>query len=650
MKRNDNMDINQLKETINYHNHLYYVLDSPEISDYEYDMLLRKLKEIEEKNPDLITPDSPTQRVGGTPLSQFNTVIHNVPMESLNDVFNKDELFEFDKRVIAALGKGNFEYVVEPKIDGLSVSLEYSNGILTRGSTRGDGIRGEDVTQNLKTINSIPLKLKESIPFLEVRGEVFMPKSIFANPRNAAAGSLRQFDPDITAKRNLEIFIFNIQKISGGPLLQTHSQGLLFLEKLGFRVIPGYKVVKDIKEAINVIEGIQKERESLDFEIDGAVIKVDKLTFRKVLGATSKAPRWAVAYKYPAQRKQTVIKDIWVNVGRTGVLTPNAIFEPVEIAGTIVQRATLHNMDYIRCKDIRIGDTVLIQKAGDIIPEVVEVIKEKRDDTQRKFIMPDKCPACGSSVIRQESSVSYKCIGIDCPARLFRSIVHFASRDAMNIEGLGPAVVQMLLNKGFVKEIADLYYLHTMEQKLIDLDRMGNKSILNLLSSIENSKKNNIDRLIFGLGIENIGVRAAKILSEEFGSILALMNASESDIVKLHEFGAKTAQSVVGFFRHPHTIHTIQKLEQVGVNLKSQLHKKDGKLEGQVFVITGTLPSFTRGEIMEIIENLGGKVSSNISKGTNFIIIGENAGSKLSKARKLGIQEIDEKEFKNMLS
>ncbi|HHW49709.1 MAG TPA: NAD-dependent DNA ligase LigA, partial [Clostridiaceae bacterium] len=516
----------ELRKIINYHDYKYYVEDNPEISDFEYDALYRELEELEALRPDLVTPDSPTQRVGGKPLEGFEKVVHSIQMQSLSDVFSEEELYAFDSRVREVVGD-EVEYVVEKKIDGLSVSLEYENGRFIRGSTRGDGIVGEDVTQNLKTIKSIPLVLNEDIPYLEVRGEVFMSKKdfiklneeqesleqpLFANPRNAAAGSLRQLDPKITASRKLDIYVFNVQNIEGKSF-KTHSESLEYLKILGFKVSPDYKVCKNIKEAMEEIERIGESRGEMPFEIDGAVVKVNSLEHRRLLGSTSKTPRWAVAYKYPAERKQTKIKEIWVNVGRTGVLTPNAVLEPVRLAGTTVSRATLHNMDYIREKDIRIGDTVWVQKAGDIIPEVVEVLYDKRTGEEKEFEMPKRCPACNSEVVREEGEVAYRCIGIECPAQLFRSIVHFASRDAMNIDGLGPAIIEALLNKGFIKGVADLYYLHEKRDELVNMERMGKKSTENLLNSIERSKSNNIDRLITGFGIRHIGLRAAQLLS-----------------------------------------------------------------------------------------------------------------------------------------
>lgn len=662
----DNIEdrIRKLREIINYHDYKYYVEDNPEISDDEYDMLYRELENLENMMPDLIVPDSPTQRVGGKPLEAFAKVVHSVQMQSLSDVFNEGELLAFDRRVKEVAGN-DVEYVVEKKVDGLSVSLEYENGRFVRGSTRGDGIIGEDVTQNLKTIKSIPMVLKEPVPFIEVRGEVFMSKQdfaklneeqeemgqpVFANPRNAAAGSLRQLDSRITAKRKLNIFVFNIQRIEG-KTFDTHSETLEYMRMLGFRVSPGYRVCKSIKEVMEEINSIREKRGDFSFEIDGAVVKVNSLRQRDMLGSTTKTPRWAVAYKYPAEKKQTKIINIWVNVGRTGVLTPNAVLEPVRLAGTTVGRATLHNMDYIREKDIRIGDTVVVQKAGDIIPEVVEVVFDKRTGCEKDFEMPAECPVCGSRVIREEGEVAYRCIGIECPAQLARSIEHFASRDAMNIEGLGPAIIEALLANGFIRGIADLYYLHEHKAELVKMERMGEKSVENLLNSIEKSKGNNIDRVIYGLGIRHIGLKAAQVLSERFASVDELACASFDDIVQIHEFGEKMAQSLIMFFRQEQTRHTLEKLKLAGVNLKSHGKRQvlDNRFEGLTFVLTGTLPTYTRDEASRIIESFGGKTSSSVSKNTSYVLAGEKAGSKLDKARQLGIRIIDEDEFKRMI-
>ena len=656
--------INELREILNYHAHKYYVEDNPEISDFEYDMLYRELEDLEKERPDLVTADSPTQRVGGKPLEGFEKVQHAVQMQSLQDVFNEAELLAFDQRVRDAVGD-KLEYVVEKKIDGLSVALVYENGRFVRGATRGDGLVGEDVTLNLKTIKSIPMVLKENIPLIEVRGEVFISRkdfmkmneeqealgeAMFANPRNAAAGSLRQLDPKITSGRKLDIFVFNIQRIEG-KVLQSHSETLEYLKLLGFKVSPGYRVFDSIGQVMDEINSIADQRGELPFEIDGAVVKVNSLRQREILGNTTKTPRWAAAYKYPAEKKQTVIKDIWVNVGRTGVLTPNAVLEPVRLAGTTVSKATLHNMDYIRDKDIRIGDTVVVQKAGDIIPEVLEVVLEKRTGVEKEFVMPEDCPECGSKVIREEGEAAYRCTGIECPAQLFRSIVHFASRDAMNIDGLGPAIIETLLEKGFIKEISDLYYLYLRQEELVKIERMGKKSTENLLNSIEKSKGNNIDRLIFGFGIRHIGLRAAQLLSENFESVDALMEVCPEEVVNIPEFGEIMAKSVVAFFRHEQTRDTVEKLRKAGVNLKSSGKKqlKDSRFEGLTFVLTGTLPTYGRNEAGSIIQSFGGKTSGSVSKKTDYVLAGEDAGSKLEKAVQLGVKVISEEEFVEMI-
>ncbi len=655
--------IDELSKEIEYHNHKYYVEDNPEISDFEYDKLLRELEKLESQFPALILPDSPTQRVGGKPLEGFETVIHTVPMQSLADVFNKEELVDFDNRVRTALNSQKVEYVVELKIDGLSVSLEYENGLFRRGSTRGDGVTGEDVTQNLKTIKSIPLRLNENISSLEVRGEVFIARDdfmklneqrealeqpVFANPRNAAAGSMRQLDSKITAQRKLDILIFNIQQIQGKSF-ETHTETLEYLRRQGFKVVPANQVFDNINDVHNEIMRLGESRGELPFEIDGAVIKVNALAQREILGSTSKSPRWAVAYKFPAEQKESVIKDIYIQVGRTGALTPNVELEPVRLAGTTVSRATLHNADYIKQKDIRIGDTVVVQKAGDIIPEVVEVVFQKRDGDEKTFNMPNQCPVCGADVIREEGEAVTRCTGIECPAQLLRNIIHFASRNAMNIDGLGPSIIELLLREGLINGAADLYYLNI--EDLVHLERMGQKSAENLLNALEKSKDNDLSRLLFGFGIRLIGQRAAQILAKNFGSISNLMTATVEDMIQIHEIGEKMAQSVVHFFRQEQTLDTLQKLKDVGVNFESKRKddKQDNRFEGQTFVLTGTLTSYTRNEAKEIIENYGGKVSGSVSKKTAYVLAGEKAGSKLDKANKLGVQVITEEEFAKMV-
>lgn len=650
----------KLKREINYHNEKYYNQDSPEISDFDYDNLMKTLKDIEKEFPQIVTNDSPTQKIGGKAVKGFKTVNHNIIMESLNDVFSKEELFDFDNRVKNTI-KNSVEYVVELKIDGLSVSLEYENGVFVRGSTRGDGVTGEDVTENLKTIKTIPKILKTALPILEVRGEVYMSldnfiklnerqeifeQKTFANPRNAAAGSLRQLDPKITAQRNLDIIVFNIQQIVGKEI-KTHSEGLNFLSQCGFNASPSYKVFSNINDVWNEIEKIGDKRGELPFDIDGVVVKLNSLEMRKVLGSTSKSPRWAVAYKFPAEKKQTKLLDIVINVGRTGVLTPNAVLEEVRLAGTTVSRATLHNIDNIKEKDIRIGDTVIVQKAGDIIPEVIEVVKEKRSGNETIFNMPSSCPACGSLVAREEGEAAVRCVSIECPAQLMRNIIHFASRDAMNIEGLGPAIIEQLLNNNLIKNAADLYYLKYDD--LIKLERMGEKSAQNLLSSIENTKGNDLSRLLFALGIRLIGQRAAKLISERFLNMDTIMNLKIEDLVSINEVGEKMAKNVVDFFKNEQSIHTINRLSEANVNMESHKTVLDNRFLGKTFVLTGSLTNYTRDEATEIIENFGGKTSSSVSKKTDFVLAGEEAGSKLKKASEIGVKIITEQEFEEMI-
>jgi DNA ligase (NAD+) len=651
----------ELRDILNYHNQKYYVEDNPEISDFEYDRLLRELEKLESQRTDLITSDSPTHRVGGKPLKGFETVVHTVPMQSLADVFNKDEIYDFDRRVRSAIGEG-FEYIVEAKIDGLSVSLEYENGRFTRGSTRGDGVTGEDVTQNLKTIKSIPLSIRAKDIKLEVRGEVYISKenfakinderemlgeSLFANPRNAAAGSIRQLDPKVAASRKLDIIIFNVQQIEGKTLL-SHKETLDFLKEQGFKVIPISVLCKDINFAIDEIENIGQLRGDLPFEIDGAVIKVNSLAQREMLGSTSKVPRWSVAYKYPAEQQQTVIKDIIVQVGRTGALTPTAILEPIRLAGSTVGRATLHNIDYIRQKDIKIGDTVMVQKAGDVIPEVVEVRKDNRTGLEREFVMPNNCPVCGAEAIRVEGESAVRCTGIECPAQLFRSMVHFASRDAMNIEGLGPAIVDQLIENGMVSNIADLYYLKY--EDLVKMDRMGKKSSLNLLNAIEKSKSNSLDKLINGFGIRYIGLGAARLLAENFDSMDSIMEEGIEKLLQVDEIGIKMAESIAKFFGQEQTRHTLKRLNEAGVNMKGNKREIiDNRFEGQTFVLTGTLEGYARQQAAQIIESFGGKIAGSVSKKTSFVLAGQEAGSKLDKANELGIKVISEDEFNELI-
>lgn len=653
--------IEELRETLEHHSYLYYVMDTTEISDYDYDKLMNELKKLEEEHPEFITSSSPTQRVGGKPLKEFQQVQHVVPMLSLQDVFSYEELMEWDSRVKSVVGE--CEYVVELKIDGLSVSLLYENGELVRGATRGDGLIGEDVTQNIRTIQSIPLRIKDKA-LLEVRGEAYMPRSafeklntqreeleqpLFANPRNAAAGSIRQLDSKITAERRLDVLIFNIQRYEGVEI-KSHKEGLDYLETLGFRVSPKRIICKGINEVIKVIEGFGESRGELPFEIDGVVIKVDDINKRNELGQTAKTPRWAAAYKFPAEKKKTKVRDIIVQVGRTGAITPTAILEPVRIAGSTVSRATLHNEDNIRDKDIRIGDSVIIQKAGEIIPEVVEVVLEDRTGEEVVFKMPNKCPECGGDVVREEGEAALRCTNMSCPAQLKRSIIHFASRDAMNIDGLGPQIITLLMDNNLIKDAADLYYLNFDD--IVKLERMGKKSAENLLESIENTKENSIDKLIFGLGIRFIGSKGAKNLSKAFKSIDALIASKYEDLIQVEEIGDKMAQSLVAFFNDEHNLKLIEKFR--AANLKFTFDDVDsGKsktFDGMTFVLTGALSKYTRNEAQEIIEGLGGSVSSSVSKKTSYVLAGEDAGSKLKKAQELGVNVISEEDFQVMLS
>ena len=654
------MTIEKLRELINYHSNLYYTHDKTEISDFEYDRLMSELKRMEAENPELITPDSPTQRIGGKILEGFEEVTHNVQMQSLNDVFDKESVIDFGVKTENALGEKT-EYVTELKIDGLSVSLEYRDGYFFRGSTRGDGNVGEDVTENLKTIRNIPLKLTEPIEYLEVRGEVFMPHSSFLklnelqeekglkpfqNPRNAAAGSLRQLDSSIVAERKLDIFVFNIQQIVGKEI-KTHTEGLEYLSYLGFKTIPDTPVCDTIESAFDEVEKIGEEREKLGFDIDGAVIKVNSLRHREILGSTAKCPKWAVAYKYPPEVKETTLTDIVIQVGRTGVLTPNAVLESVRLAGTTVQRATLHNIDYIRDKDIRIGDRVLVQKAGDIIPEVLSVVKEKRTGTEKVFDMPLVCPVCGAEVVREEGEAAVRCTGGECPAQLARNIIHFASRDAMDIEGLGPAVVHRLLDNDLIKSAADIYNLK--KEDLSNLEKMGEKSAQNLIDAIQKSKENDLSRLLFALGIRHVGAANAKNIAMHFSTLDNIMIASEEEICAVDEIGDVIARSIAGFFKQEQNLDIVENLRKYGVNFVCNETKKDGVFNGKVFVLTGTLPTLTRSEASKIITDNGGKVSSSVSKKTDFVLAGEEAGSKLDKANQLGITVITEEEFRNIL-
>lgn len=647
----------ELRDKLNYYSRKYYVDDDPEIEDYEYDMLQRELKAIEDKYPDLVTPDSPTVRVGGSAENLFSKVEHRVRMESLQDAFSFAEIEEFDRRVRET--ERDVHYVVEPKIDGLSVSLEYTNGVLTRGSTRGDGDVGEDVTANLRTVRSIPLKIKTPLPFLEVRGEVYMPKSVFAslvtrqeldgekpfkNPRNAAAGSLRQKDSKVTAGRGLDIFVFNVQQIEGAEL-SSHKQSLDFLREQGFHTIPFYTRFDNITDVISELKRIGEIRSGLEYDIDGAVIKVDDFAQRERLGSTSKFPKWAVAFKYPPEEKTTKLVDIEIGVGRTGVLTPTAVFEPVLLAGSTVSRATLHNQDFITEKDIRIGDEVAVRKAGDIIPEVVRVVSHAENSVP--YILPSICPSCYAPVIREEGEAAVRCVNPECPAQLLRNVIHFCSRDAMDIEGLGDALVEKFISENLISNVADIYDITAGE--IMMLEGHQEKSAKNLVEAIERSKQNDLSRLLFALGIRHIGQKAAKLLSEHFGDIDSIIAASEEEIAEIDGFGGIMAKSAAEFFSMTQTADLIERLKAAGVNMKSLKEKSDDqRFAGLTFVLTGTLPTLSRKEATEIIENLGGKASSSVSKKTSYVVAGEEAGSKLQKATDLGIPVITQDDLLKM--
>ena len=649
-------ELDELKSLIAYHSNLYYNENRTEISDYEYDMLLNRVKQIEGEYPQLVTEDSPTQQVQGLASSTFEKVTHTVKMESLQDAFSYDELRDFDRRVRETVD--NPQYVVETKIDGLSMSLEYVNGVFTRGSTRGDGVVGEDVTANLATIRSIPKTIKNAPAFLEVRGEVYMPREVFfqlvakqenegktpfKNPRNAASGSVRQKDSKITKERKLDIFIFNIQQISDDIEITGHKQSLDLLKKYGFKVSPRYSVFDNIEDAIKEVEAIGEMRGQFAFDIDGAVIKVNDLAQRAVMGSTNKYPRWAVAYKYPPEEKETLLKNIEISVGRTGVLTPTAVFDTVQLAGTSVSRAVLHNQDFIDEKQINIGDTIVVRKAGDIIPEVVRLSKK---NTEGIFKIPMVCPSCGSTVEKTDES-ALRCNNPDCPEQLVRNLIHFASRNAMNIEGLGEAVVMQLADKQLIKDVADIYYL-TVEDAL-KLDGFKDKSANNLIKAIENSKGNNLDKLIFAFGIRNVGEKAARMLCEEFKTIENLINASVEDIIKIDGFGEIVAKSVVNYFAGENVQNIISRLKEKGVNTNFVSTVESDVLKGKTIVVTGTLPTLSRDAAEKLITDNGGKAASSVSKKTSYVLAGEKAGSKLDKANQLGVSVITEEEFLNMI-
>lgn len=643
--------IKQLRAELEKHNHSYYVLDDPTISDYEYDMMMQELIKLEEENPQFADPNSPSQRVGGEALNTFEKVTHTVQMGSLRDVFSTEQASEFITDCLKELNDA--EFVVEPKIDGLSVSLEYRNGEFVRGSTRGDGFVGEDVTANLRTIRSIPLKLKEAIPFLEVRGEVYMPlksfeelteqqenegEQVFKNPRNAAAGSLRQKDPKIAASRKLDIFVFNVQQIEGHELT-SHEQSLKYLSEQGFRVIPEYKTVKTAAEAAERIKYIGEKRSEFTFDIDGAVIKVNSFAQREALGATAKVPKWAVAYKYPPEEKETTLREIEVNVGRTGAITPVAVFDTITLAGTAVSRAVLHNQEFITEKDIRIGDRIVVRKAGEIIPEVLRSVCHADDSVP--YTLPEYCPVCGTKAVRWEDEAALRCPNVECPAQQRRNIIHFASKGAMNIDGMGPAAVTSLLDAGLIKNAADIYSL--TKERLMTLERMGEKSADNLLNAIERSKDQPLDRVIFAIGIRNVGAAAAKLLCDKFGSIDKIMDASAEDIASIEGFGDIMSENVVSAFRESHFRDLISQLKAAGVKMEySSPVSNDRRFEGMTFVITGTLPTMKRDEAKALIEKFGGKAASSVSKKTTYVVAGEEAGSKLTKAQELGLEIIDE--------
>lgn len=650
--------IGELTRLLNQAGYQYYVLDDPQMQDFEYDQLLRELETLEAQYPQWKQPDSPTQRVGGAALSKFEKVTHAVPLMSLQDVFSMEELEDFLTKILEQHPGTAFS--VEPKVDGLSVALEYENGLFVRGATRGDGVVGEDVTENLKTIPSIPMAIPNAPARLIVRGEVFMPKEsfrklneeqeaegkpLFANPRNAAAGSLRQLDPKIAAKRRLDILIFNVQ-LAEGVEFETHSQSLQYLRDLHFKVIPS-QILSAPKEIGKAVEAINENRENLTCDIDGAVIKVDSLALREQLGATAKFPRWAAAYKYPPEIKPTVVEDIVVQVGRTGVLTPKAVVRPVRLAGTTVTNATLHNQDFITQRDIRIGDTVLIRKAGEIIPEILEVDLSKRPENTQPYRLPACCPVCGAPTEREEDGAFLRCTGAECPAQLSRNLAHFVSRDAMDIDGLGSAIVDALIEKGYLKSPADIYYL-TLDN-LKSLWQKGDTAAKNLLTAIEESKQQDVSRLIYGFGIRQVGAKTARVLATAFGNLENLMAADVETLTQVEDIGEITAKSIVSWFSQPQSEHLIRRLKEAGVNMESLRKITDTRFAGKTFVLTGALTKFTREEASQKIELLGGKVSGSVSKKTSFVVVGENAGSKERKARELGIPLLTEDEFLEMI-
>ena len=662
-------EIKELRKKLEYYAKLYYDMDSPAISDYEYDMMMNKLKALEKEFPELISKDSLTQKVGGHVKEGFKEVTHEVPLQSLQDVFSFEELKEFDERVkkVALENNEELKYVVETKIDGLSSALKYENGVLVQGATRGNGLVGEDVTENMKTIKHVPKELNEKIN-ITVRGEVFigtkefekmneereiLEEPLFANARNAAAGSLRQLDSKITASRPLDIFIFNVQKYDEKTFdsENSHFVELSKLEKLGFNVVPVKTLCNNIDEAIEAIKKIGEDREKLSFGIDGAVVKVDNLRLREILGTTYKVPKWAIAYKYPPEKKETKLLDIVCQVGRTGAITPTAILEPVKVAGSTISKTTLHNEDFIKEKGLKIGDTVVIQKQGDVIPEVVDVIKKKRNGTERDFVMPTVCPVCGAPVVREEGEAVARCIGIECSAKILRNLAHFVSKEGMNIEGLGIKILEQLVDKGFVKNIADIYTL-TVDD-VASLKKNGRKFAQNVIDAINRSKDNDLYQLITALGIRHIGVKSAKGLTKKYNSIDKIANASLEELAMTPDVGLITAESIYEFFRQPQTIDLIEKLKEAGVNTEAKEdvnQNKDDRFYGKTFVLTGSLENYTRDEASSIIESFGGKVSGSVSKKTSYVLAGEEAGSKLTKAQELGVTIISEQEFNQMIS
>ena len=652
-------EIDELRREIEYHSRLYYVMDAPVISDYDFDMLMQRLKALEAEHPELITPDSPTQRVGGQALSQFEQVQHQVPLESLTDVFSYEELFSFGERMDSLLTEQH-DYVVEPKIDGLSMSLEYENGVFVRGATRGDGTVGENVTENLRTVRSLPLRIQNAPERLIVRGEVYMSKAVFqelnaerenrgeqllANPRNAAAGSMRQLDPKVAASRKLDIICFNLQYSSDGGY-ETHAETLDAMRAMGFPVV-SYQRYDNIEDCVERIEWLGEHRDELPFDMDGAVIKINRLSQRQTLGSTAKAPRWAVAFKYPPEKKESRVLDIVVQVGRTGVLTPKVIVEPVRLAGTTVSAATLHNQDNIDRLDLRIGDTVLLQKAGEIIPEVLSVNKAKRPEGTVPFALPSLCPECGSPVVRDPDGAALRCTSPECPAQRLRNIAHFASREAMDIEGLGISVCESLVNAGLVKTPADLYYLQA--EDVAALERLGDKSAQKLIAAIDKSREAGLARLLCAFGIRQVGQKAAKLLASYYPDLDALMAADTEELTKLPDIGGITAGFLREWFQKPQSQHQIRLLREAGVDFTSHEEKKDDRFANLTFVLTGALQKFTRDEASALIESFGGKASTSVSKKTSYVVAGENAGSKLTKAQSLGIPVLSEDEFADML-